>query len=129
MSGPATERNLTVVRRVCEAWSELEREEFHQLFDAQVDYRNVPIEGDRHIGPDAICDVLSRLRRSWEVELRVDHIVGDDSVVMTERLEKFRHRAGTKDPFELPVMGAFELRDGRIAAWRDYFDLSQLRLR
>jgi limonene-1,2-epoxide hydrolase len=24
----------------------------------------------------------------------------------------------------LPVMGVFEVRDGRIAAWRDYFDLA-----
>jgi limonene-1,2-epoxide hydrolase len=129
MGEAGVERSLTVVRRVCEAWAELERDEFHQLFDAQVDYRNVPIDGDCHIGPDAICDVLSRLRRSWDLELRVDNIVGDDRVVMAERLEKFRHRAGTKDPFDLPVMGTFELRDGRITAWRDYFDLSQLRLR
>ncbi|MET0473326.1 MAG: limonene-1,2-epoxide hydrolase family protein, partial [Mycobacterium sp.] len=25
---------------------------------------------------------------------------------------------------DLPVMGVFEVRDGRIAAWRDYFDLA-----
>jgi len=26
---------------------------------------------------------------------------------------------------ELPVMGAFGLRDGRISEWRDYFDMKQ----
>jgi limonene-1,2-epoxide hydrolase len=26
---------------------------------------------------------------------------------------------------ELPVMGIFEVRDGKIAKWRDYFDLNQ----
>ena len=26
---------------------------------------------------------------------------------------------------ELKVMGAFELRDGKISAWRDYFDMGQ----
>jgi hypothetical protein len=26
---------------------------------------------------------------------------------------------------ELPVMGTFVVRDGKIAAWRDYFDLNQ----
>jgi limonene-1,2-epoxide hydrolase len=25
---------------------------------------------------------------------------------------------------EVKVMGVFELRDGKIAAWRDYFDLA-----
>ena len=27
----------------------------------------------------------------------------------------------------LPVMGVFELRDGKISAWRDYFDLAMFR--
>jgi len=31
------------------------------------------------------------------------------------------HRACGKS-FELQVMGAFEVRDGKINAWRDYFD-------
>jgi limonene-1,2-epoxide hydrolase len=26
---------------------------------------------------------------------------------------------------ELPVMGTFEVKDGKIAAWRDYFDMKQ----
>ncbi len=26
----------------------------------------------------------------------------------------------------LPVMGVFEIQDGKIAAWRDYFDLATL---
>ena len=25
----------------------------------------------------------------------------------------------------LPVMGTFEVRDGKISAWRDYFDMAQ----
>jgi limonene-1,2-epoxide hydrolase len=27
--------------------------------------------------------------------------------------------------FELPVMGTFEISDGKINAWRDYFDINQ----
>ena len=29
---------------------------------------------------------------------------------------------------EVRVMGVFEFRDGRISAWRDYFDAAELRL-
>ena len=123
------EKNLAVVRRVCEGWATLSLDDFHQLFDPQVDYRNVPIDGNHHVGPEAVHAVLSRFARSWELDLQVRSIAGDDRVVLTERLERFRHRAGTKAPFDLPVMGVFELRDGRITAWRDYFDRSQLRLR
>ena len=35
--------------------------------------------------------------------------------------------ARTGEVFELPVVGVFELRDGRISAWRDYFDGEQVR--
>ena len=30
---------------------------------------------------------------------------------------------------ELPVMGVFEITDGKIAAWRDYFDMAADSLR
>jgi limonene-1,2-epoxide hydrolase len=45
----------------------------------------------------------------------------DDTVVMNERTDRF-HLNG--EWCDLPVMGVFEVRDGRIAAWRDYFDLA-----
>jgi limonene-1,2-epoxide hydrolase len=122
-------RNAAVVRRVCEAWAVMGRDEFHQLFDPDVDYRNIPIDGDRHRGPDAVHDVLCRFGESWDVTLQVEHLVADERVVLTERTERFVHRAGRRDSFELPVMGTFELRDGRITHWRDYFERSHLRLR
>ena len=30
---------------------------------------------------------------------------------------------GTAGNVDLPCLGVFEMRDGRIAEWRDYFDL------
>jgi len=44
--------------------------------------------------------------------------VGD--LVFTERTDHFL-TAGKA--VALPVAGVFELRNGKIAAWRDYFDL------
>jgi limonene-1,2-epoxide hydrolase len=29
-------------------------------------------------------------------------------------------------PIPLPVTGVFEIKDGRIAAWRDYFDMATI---
>ena len=44
-------------------------------------------------------------------------------VVLTERIDYI----GTGDArFPVPVMGAFEVRDGKIARWRDYFDTGLL---
>ena len=56
------------------------------------------------------------------IEFRVPNIVGDGDVVLTERVDVFVLPNKT---IELPVMGTFEVRDGKIAAWRDYFDLNQ----
>ena len=123
------EQNVAVARRVCEAWNVMDRDEYHRLFDAQVDYRNIPLPGDHHVGPDAVHEVLAAFLERWDATLRVDNIAGAGNVVLTERTETFRHRTGTKPGFELPVMGTFEFRDGKITAWRDYFERSHLRLR
>jgi limonene-1,2-epoxide hydrolase len=123
------EQNLAAARRVCEAWNVMELDEFRSLFDPDVDYRNIPIDGDRHIGPDAVHQVLASFREKWDASLRVDNIAAMGDVVMTERTETFKHKAGTKPGFDLPVMGIFEFRNGKITAWRDYFERSHLRLR
>jgi limonene-1,2-epoxide hydrolase len=58
-----------------------------------------------------------------EVEFVVHHSAENPGtgVVMNERTDRFK--IGPKW-VEAPVMGIFELRDGKIAAWRDYFDLA-----
>jgi limonene-1,2-epoxide hydrolase len=129
MDRSLADKNLAVVRRLCEGWHVLTLDEFREIFDPQVDYRNIPIEGDRHIGPEDTHGVLSSFARKWDIRLQIDHLVGDDRIVMAERTEFFEHKGGLKPAFALPVMGTFELRDGRITAWRDYFELSHLRVR
>ncbi len=83
-------------------------------------YHNMPLEPVR--GRAAIEAVLGGLTgamasRGWEVV----HQVAAGDLVMNERIDRFR--AGDKD-IALPVTGVFELRDGKISAWRDYFDLT-----
>ena len=46
---------------------------------------------------------------------------GTGSTVLTERVDRFLMNG---QPIALPVMGTFEVRGGKIAAWRDYFDLA-----
>jgi limonene-1,2-epoxide hydrolase len=129
MVDEALERNLAVVRRVCLDWDVLGRADWHELLTPDCDYRNIPVDGDRHVGPDAVHDVIAPFGERWQIEATIVTIAAMGDVVLTERVERFIHRKGTKPTFDLPVMGAFELRDGRIAAWRDYFELSQRRLR
>ena len=75
-------------------------------------------------GPAGIRGVLepffaTTLENEWIIKTTAT----DGSVVFMERLD--RHRL-TNGWAELPVTGVFEVHDGRITAWRDYFDLAML---
>ena len=48
--------------------------------------------------------------------------MADGDLVFNERTDVMRLKNGNR--VELPVVGVFEIRDGRIAAWRDYFDMA-----
>lgn len=56
---------------------------------------------------------------SIKVDMLAVAEVGDK--VLTERIDHMIDAAG-RVILSAPVMGTFELRDGKIAAWRDYFD-------
>lgn len=53
-------------------------------------------------------------------EYRVLNIAGHDHVVLTERLDMIRTPAG--ELRGVPAMGAFEVCDGKINRWTDYWD-------
>jgi limonene-1,2-epoxide hydrolase len=78
-------------------------------------------------GREAIASTIASFIRPGapgieRIEFRVINIAADGPVVMTERVDVFQLPAKS---FELPVMGTFELSDGKINAWRDYFDINQ----
>ena len=89
-----------------------------------VEYDNVPM-GKMH-GIDQVRAGLGPfVGRFDEIDWPVSRIASsgtvDEGTVFTERVDRFR-RGDTW--IELPVNGVFEVRDGRIALWRDYFDLA-----
>jgi limonene-1,2-epoxide hydrolase len=93
------------------------------LVAADVVYDNVPIGAVT--GPDGIRGALSRLLGTAEqIEWVTRHQVRTGDVVMNERLDRFQLDGRW---VEVPVAGLFVLRDGRIALWRDYFDLATYR--
>ena len=84
-------------------------------------YHNIPV--DPVTGVDAIRSTIAGFTGGVDsVEFRVRNIVADGNVVLTERVDVFVTPAKT---ISLPVMGAFEVAGGKIAAWRDYFDMNQ----
>lgn len=92
-------------------------------FSEDAVYHNVPLEPVN--GKAAIAKVLGGMgqqmkSKGWEVI----HQAAAGDVVLNERVDRFD--VGGKQ-VAVKVMGVFELRDGKISAWRDYFDLAQFR--
>ncbi|MDZ4826295.1 MAG: SgcJ/EcaC family oxidoreductase [Actinomycetota bacterium] len=112
---------IDIVRDFCTAWEKGDYEALLDFFTDDAIYHNIPVDPVQ--GKDAIRALITMFTASAErIEFRVKHIVADGDTVLTERLDVFVLPNTT---IELPVMGTFELRDGKIAAWRDYFDLNQ----
>ncbi|MBS0333854.1 MAG: nuclear transport factor 2 family protein [Proteobacteria bacterium] len=75
-------------------------------------------------GPTGVLGILEPFfAPTLENELRVVREGVAGSVVFQERLD--RHRLPNKW-VELPVTGVMEVRDGKIAYWRDYFDAATI---
>ena len=117
---------IEVVRRFCAAWSDnVGTAELAAFFTDDAVYHNIPLEPVA--GRDAIADNIESFVRPGppgieSIDFRVMNIAANGPVVMTERVDVFRL---PDKSFELPVMGTFEVNDGKITAWRDYFDTNQ----
>ena len=73
-------------------------------------------------GEDAIKGMIEQFMAAFDgAEWEIKNISAAGDVVLTERVDQF---TGTKS-MSLQVMGVFEIKDGKIAAWRDYFDLAE----
>lgn len=82
------------------------------------EYTNVPLGTVR--GPEGIRAVLEPFFAPiHENEFRILRKAADGPVVFVERLDRHRLDHGWR---ELPVNSVFEVRDGLITVWREYFD-------
>jgi limonene-1,2-epoxide hydrolase len=87
------------------------------------EYDNVPIGPVR--GHAAIRNILAPIMtRSDEIAWPVARTAVAGGVVFNERVDRFR--TGTRW-VEIAVAGVWEVSDGRITLWRDYFDLDTYR--
>jgi len=115
------ETPIELVRRFCAVWSTVNPDEIAEFFTDDAVYHNIPM--DPLTGRDAIKTFIAGFTGgAKQINFRVNNIVADGDVVLTERVDVFELPNGK---VELPVMGAFEVKDGKIAAWRDYFDMKQ----
>ncbi len=112
--------NEKTIRAFIKAWSRLDPAELTDFFTPDGTYHNIPI------GPISGRENLKRFiggfLKNWTAtEWDVLNVVAQGDVVIAERLD--RTKVGDKT-VNLPCCGVFEMKDGKIKVWRDYFDMS-----
>lgn len=90
------------------------------LVSDDVSYENMPMQPI--VGPAAMAATLEMfLAPASEVDWPVLRQFEVGNVVVNERLDRFKIGDGW---LELPIAGVFEVVDGKISLWRDYFDMA-----
>lgn len=112
--------NESTIREFIGAWSRLDAEELATYFTEDGTYYNMPIQPVT--GRTNVQGFIAEFLKSWEkTDWEILNIVAQGDVVMAERVDR-TVVAGNK--VDLPCVGVFEMEDGKIKVWRDYFDLA-----
>ena len=119
---PSTAASVAVVEQFLDALRRLDTTAALALLAEDVTYHNVSLPQAK--GKSAVAKQLDLFGRYVTKFDAINHrIVGDGGTVLTERtdvMEISRVRA------EFWVCGTFEVRNGQIVLWRDYFDWANL---
>jgi limonene-1,2-epoxide hydrolase len=104
-------------------WNSGDLEAMYALCAEDVTWHNIPMEPIVGVPAmrAAVAGFMGPVERcAWEVHA----IAANGNTVLTERTDAFILRDGRRAA--LAVMGTFEIDgNGRIKAWRDYFDMGQ----
>jgi limonene-1,2-epoxide hydrolase len=111
---------LAIVNAFIAGCEQMDLDTALELVADDVEYHNMPI--DPVFGPDGIRQVLTMfMGGATEVEWVVHREACVGNVVFNERTDRFLIDGRW---VELPVVGVWDVRDGKITRWRDYFDLA-----
>jgi limonene-1,2-epoxide hydrolase len=114
---------IEIVRKFMTLMEPLNYDAALKLVSDNCEYTNPPPIGTVN-GPVGIRAVLEPFfGPTRENEFRVLRQATSGNIVFLERLD--RHLFGDKW-VELPVTGVFEVKDGVITYWRDYFDATTI---
>ncbi|MBW2623657.1 MAG: nuclear transport factor 2 family protein [Deltaproteobacteria bacterium] len=113
------EENERIIKEFIEAWSRLDAEELLTYFTEDAIYHNMPAQPVS--GKETIGNFIRGFISGWtSTQWDILHIVSKEDVVVAERVD--RTKAGDKS-IDLPCVGVFEMENGKIKVWRDYFDM------
>jgi limonene-1,2-epoxide hydrolase len=110
-----------VVTEFCRKWASPDPDELAGYFTEDAVYHNMPI--DPVHGREAIKEFIAGFTAGFDgIDFEIHRQISDGNLVMNERTDTMRRKDG--GGVALPVMGVFEVVDGKIAKWSDYFDMA-----
>lgn len=117
-------QNTELIDRFVGAWKRMKVDEIMSFFSDDAVYINIPMDPPNE-GKEAIRKTIEGfIGMAQAIDFVVHHTAENPAggIVMNERTDRFQ--VGGKW-IEARVMGVFEIRGGKIKAWRDYFDLAE----
>ena len=111
--------NVQTIKAFIAAWSNLDVDELVGYFCEDGIYYNMPaqpVQGHEKLKLFIEGFIAKWTKTTWETL----NIVGEGNVVIVERLD--RTEVGDIK-VDLPCCGVFEMEEGKIKIWRDYFDM------
>lgn len=115
--------NETVVRDFLAAWSRLDVDELVGYFTEDGIYHNMPIAPVQ--GHSGLRAFITAFLDGWSAtDWEILNLACAGQTVFAERID--RTRANGRD-IALPCCGVFEMEQGKIKVWRDYFDMATYR--
>lgn len=114
------QNNIGTIEEFIHCWSSLDASRLSSYFTEDGTYHNMPampISGRANIEQFITGFLANWTETSWEIM----NITEQGNTVFCERLDRTKTSNGDVD---LPCFGVFEMREGKIHIWRDYFDMN-----
>jgi limonene-1,2-epoxide hydrolase len=110
-----------MIREFLHAWERRDTDHIVASFTDDAVYHNISLEP--LVGRAAIRNFVAAHEGAPPGRLEIRHQLVSRNVVMNERID---HIILGGREVDLPICGVFEIRDGRIARWTDYYDSAPL---
>jgi limonene-1,2-epoxide hydrolase len=113
---------IATVRQMIQAWNTRNWDQVYGLFAQDGILHSMMLAPT--VGREAIKKRIGALAADISsIELKIRHIGVADGVVFVERVDDFVYRGKHG---AVPVVGVVEVENGRVKAWREYYDRAQL---
>ncbi len=108
-----------LIRNFVDTWPRLDVDAIVDHYTEDGNYHNMMIDPVQ--GRTGLTAFIGAFLNGWsDVKWDILNIASTGNLVFAERVDHFK--VGGK-PVDLPCCGVFEIENGKIKSWRDYFDM------